>query len=177
LFKLVEPFDGEIDCGETEPLDEGGDASMEITRGFDTDGGCKGPNQKLLFNFETGEDEIGLFVDFIAEPVDGDSVAQFIEVITWIFDAPPEVPEGESQLGSLSYDDHVGAGRRVMQWCLADPRDEEGNLPGGAVNINLYLPSGHTSCLIETSGHVTMLGDFIKTDVVYNIADGKRWSR
>jgi hypothetical protein len=43
LFGLVEAFDGEIDCSETEILIESEDASFAITRGLDLDGGCKGP--------------------------------------------------------------------------------------------------------------------------------------
>jgi hypothetical protein len=175
LFVLVQPFDGEIDCGETEGLDEGGDATLEITRGFDTDGGCKGPEDGLLFNFESGVEGNELFVDFITESVSGNTVAQFLEVITWNFDSPPDV-DLQDQNKTLSYDDHVGAGKRVMPWCLADPRDGDGNLPGGAVNTSLYLPAGHTSCLIETTSRVTILGDFVKVDVVYNIGDGKRWN-
>jgi hypothetical protein len=174
LFVLVQPFDGEIDCGETESLDEGGDATLEITRGFDTDGGCKGPEAGLLFNFESGVEGDELFVDFITEPTTGETVAQFLEVITWNFDSPPNV-DVEDQNKTLSYDDHVGAGKRVMPWCLADPRDG-GNLPGGVVNTSLYLPAGHTSCLIETTSRVTILGDFVKVDVVYNVGDGKRWN-
>jgi hypothetical protein len=175
LFVLVQPFDGEIDCGETEALDEGGDATQEITRGFDTNGGCKGPADGLLFNFESGVDGDELFVDFIVEPVDGNpaTVAQFLEVITWNFDSPPSVP-GEDQNKTLSYDDHVGAGKRVMPWCLKDPR-VSGSLPA-PVNPATILPSGHTSCLVETTSRVTILGDFVKIDVVYNVGDGKRWN-
>jgi hypothetical protein len=175
LFKLVEPFDGEIDCGETEPLDEGGDATLTITRGFDTNGGCKGPADGLLFNFETGVDGDELFVDFIAEAVDGDpaTVAQFLEVITWNFDSPPDVPGGEDQHKTLFYDDPGGPGKQVMPWCLKDPR-VGGSLPA-PVNTATILPSGHTSCLIESTSHVTILGDFVASDVVYNVADGKRW--
>jgi hypothetical protein len=43
------------------------------------------------------------------------------------------------------------------------------------VNTATILPIGHTSCLIESTSHVTILGDFVATDVVYNVADGKRW--
>lgn len=181
LFTLVAPFDGEIYCGETEPLDEGGDASLVITRGFDINGDCKGPPDGLLFNFESGVEGDELFVDFIAEPVDAnpDTVAQFLEVITWNFDSPPSVP-GEEQNKTLSYDDHVGSGKRVMPWCLADPRDEDGDLPLGTelspVDPSDYLPANHTSCLIETTSHVTILGDFVKVDVIYNVGDGKRWN-
>jgi hypothetical protein len=181
LFKLVEPFDGEIACGETEPLDEGQDATLEITRGFDTNGDCKGPPAGLLFNFDSGVEGDELFVDFIAEPVDADpdTVAQFLEVITWNFDDPPSVP-GEDQHKTLSYDDHVGSGKRVMPWCLADPRDEDGDLPvgtsGDPVDTSAYLPAGHTSCLIESTSYVTILGDFVKKDLVYNVGDGKRWT-
>jgi hypothetical protein len=176
LFVLVQPFDGEIDCEETEALDEGGDATLEITRGFDTDGGCKGPEDGLLFNFESGVEGDELFVDFVTEAATGETLAQFLEVITWNFDSPPDVDGGDPQHGTLSYDDHVGAGKRVMPWCLADPREAGGGLPGGVVDTSLYLPAGHTSCLIEADSHVTMLGDFVKVDVVYNIGDGKRWS-
>jgi hypothetical protein len=175
LFKLVEPFDGEIDCGETEPLDEGGDATLDITRGLDTNGGCKGPADGLLFNFESGVEGNELFVDFSAEAVDADpaTVAQFLEVITWNFDSPPDVPGGEDQHKTLSYDDPGGPGKQVMPWCLKDPR-VGGSLPA-PVNTATILPIGHTSCLIESTSHVTILGDFVATDVVYNVADGKRW--
>jgi hypothetical protein len=182
LFKLVDTFDGEIDCGETESLDEGGDATLDITRGFDTNGDCKGPPDGLLFNFESGVEGDELFVDFIAEPVDAypDTVAQFLEVITWTFDSPPDVVGGEDQHKTLSYDDHVDSGKRVMPWCIADPRDGNGDLPVGTsenpVDPSDYLPAGHTSCLISSTSHVTMLGDFVKVDVVYNVGDGKRWS-
>jgi hypothetical protein len=175
LFKLVEAFDGEIDCGETELLDEGGDATLEITRGSDTDGGCKGPEAGLLFNFESGVEGDELFVDFITEEATGESLAQFLEVITWNFDSPPNVDGGDPQHRTLSYDDHIGAGKRVMPWCLADPRDGGGGLPAGTVDPSDYLPGDHTSCLIESDSHVTILGDFVITDVVYNVADGKRW--
>jgi hypothetical protein len=182
IFNLVEAFDGEIDCTETEILVEGENASMQITRGFDTDGGCKGPPDGLLFSFESGVEGDELFVDFIAEPVDADpdTIAQFLELITWNFDSPPDVPGGEDQHRTLSYDDHVGAGKRVMPWCLADPRDEDGDLPVGTalnpVDPSDYLPAGHTSCLIETTSHVTILGDFVKVDIVYNVGDGKRYT-
>jgi hypothetical protein len=185
IFTLVEAFDGEIACGETEPLDEGQDATLQITRGFDTNGDCKGPPDGLLFSFESGVEGDELFVDFIAEPVDADpdTVAQFLEVITWSFDAPPNVDVGDEQHRTLSYDDHVGAGKRVMPWCDADPRDEDGDLPVGTalnpVDPSDYLPGDpgeHTSCLIETTSHVTILGDFVKVDVVYNVGDGKRYT-
>jgi hypothetical protein len=181
LFTLVEAFDGEIDCTETEVLVEGETASMQVTRGFDTNGGCKGPPDGLLFTFDSGTEGDELFVDFITEPVDSDpdTIAQFLELITWNFEDPPNVP-GEDQNKTLSYDDHVGSGKRVMPWCLADPRDENGDLPvgtsGDPVDTDAYLPSGHTSCLIETTSHVTILGDFVKKDLVYNVGDGKRWS-
>ena len=89
----MESFDGEIDCGEDE-TQSGEDATLNITRGFDTNGGCKGPTDGLLFNFEAGTEGNELFVDFITEPVGGASVAQFLEVITWEFDSPPNVPGG-----------------------------------------------------------------------------------
>ena len=190
LFRIVEAFDGEIDCTENEILIEGEDATFSITRGFDIDGGCKGPTDGLLFDFEAGTEGNELFVDFIAEPVDADpdTVAQFLEVITWQFDSPPDVPGGDDQHRTLSYDDHVNAGKRVMPWCLEDPRDENGDLPVGTVSdpvdTTQYLPTGHTSCLIQSGSRVTGLGDildflpgtFIKVDVVYNIGDGKRYT-
>ena len=190
VFGLVESFDGEIDCTENEILIEGEDATFSITRGFDIDGGCKGPPDGLLFDFEAGTEGNELFVDFIAEPVDADpdTVAQFLEVITWRFDAPPNVPGGDDQHRTLSYDDHVGDGKRVMPWCLSDPRDGAGDLPVGTVSDPVdpddYLPAGHTSCLIESGSRVTGLADilsfplgtFIKVDVVYNIGDGKRYT-
>jgi hypothetical protein len=190
VFGLVESFDGEIDCTENEILIEGEDATFSITRGFDIDGECKGPTDGLLFNFEAGTEGNELFVDFITEPVDAipGTVAQFLEVITWEFDSPPNVPGGDDQHRTLSYDDHVNAGKRVMPWCLEDPRDEDGNLPIGTVAVPVdpsdYLPAGHTSCLIESGSRVTGLGDilnylpgtFIKVDVVYNIGDGKRYT-
>jgi len=189
LFKLVAPFDGEIVCGETEPPLGGDDATLDITRGFDTNGACKGPVDGLLFNFDSGVEGDELFVDFIAEPVDADpdTVAQFLEVITWRFDSPPDVPGGEAQHRTLSYDDHVGDDKRVMPWCLADPRDGSGNLPVGTVSspvdTSVYLPAGHTSCLIESNGRVAGFfdllghpaGTFITVDTVYNVGDGKRW--
>jgi hypothetical protein len=64
-----------------------------------------------------------------------------------------------------------------MPWCLVDPR-VEGELPTGTsedpVDTTLILPEGHTSCLIESESHVTMLGSFVSTDTVYGIADGFR---
>jgi hypothetical protein len=189
LFQMVESFDGEIDCTETDTL-SGEDATLDITRGFDTDGGCKGPPDGLLFNFDSGVEGDELFVDFIAEPVDGDpdTVAQFLEVITWRFDSPPDVDAGDTQHRTLSYDDHVGDPKRDMPWCLTDPRDASGELPIGTVSAPVdphdYVPVGHTSCLIESSSRVTgvldllshPLGTFLKVDVVYNFGDGKRWS-
>ncbi len=190
LFGLVEAFDGEIDCTETEILIESQDASFSITRGFDLDGGCKGPDDGLLYSFEAGAEGDELFVDFVTEPVDADpdTVAQFLEVITWRFDGPPDVPGGEEQLRTLSYDDHVGAGKRLMPWCLKDPRDGAGDLPVGTVlspvNPAGIVPAGHTSCLIESRSYVTglahllnhPLGTFLKVDIVYNIGDGKRYT-
>ncbi len=188
LFELVESFDGEIDCGEDE-TQSGEDATLDITRGFDTNGGCKGPTDGLLFNFEAGTEGDELFVDFVTEPVGGTSVAQFLEVITWEFDSPPNVPGGSDQHRTLSYDDHTNAGKRVMPWCKRDPRiNAAGDLPVGTVsapvNTSLYLPSGHTSCLIESSSRVSGLldlpnypfGTFLKIDIVYNVGDGKRWT-
>ncbi len=196
LFKLVEAFDGEIDCGETEPL-VGEDATLSITRGFDTrsvneEPACKGPADGLLFNFDSGVEGSELFVDFIAEPVDADpdTVAQFLEVITWRFDSPPNVTT-EPQHRTLSYDDNPvdSIPRRVMPWCKRDPRvNAAGDLPVGTasnpVDTSLYLPTGHTSCLIASSSRVTgivdvlsyPLGTFVKVDIVYNVGDGKRWS-
>jgi hypothetical protein len=176
LLEVVEAFEGEIDCGETEIIIESENATFQTTRGFDTNGGCKGPEDGLLFSFEAGTDGDELFVDFITEPVDSlpATVAQFVEVITWRFATPPNVSGGEAQLGTLSYDDHVGAGKRVMPWCLKDPR-VGGSLPA-PINPATVLPAGHTSCLLESEGNVTFLGDFVKVDVVYNIGDGKRWS-
>ncbi len=190
LFGVVQAFDGDIACGDTETLSDGGNAVFQTTRGFDIDGECKGPEDGLLFNFESGTEGDELFVDFVTEPVDThpDTVAQFLEVITWSFDAPPDVPGGDDQQKTLSYDDHLGEGKRLMPWCLQDPRDENGDLPVGTstdpVDPSMYLPTGHTSCLIESNSHVTgiaeilqyPLGTFIKVDVVYNTGDGKRWS-
>jgi hypothetical protein len=190
LFGIVESFDGEIDCTENEILIEGEDATFSVTRGFDIDGGCKGPTEGLLFDFEAGTEGNELFVDFIVEPVDADpdTVAQFLEVITWRFDSAPDVDAGDDQHRTLSYDDHVGDPKRTMPWCLSDPRDENGNLPVGTVSDPVdpfdYVPVGHTSCLIESGSRVTGLADilsyplgtFIKVDTVYNFGDGKRWS-
>ena len=176
LFNIVEVFDGEIACGE---LAEPG-ATYDITRGDDTDGECKGPDNGLLYNFEAGSETVGgevrLFVDFVTEPVDANTatVAQFLEVITWKFDAPPDVVGGEAQQRILYYDDHVGAGERVMPWCLKDPR------PIGAGDPATILPPvptgqiAHTSCLIDSESHVTMAGDFETVHTIYNIGDGKR---
>jgi hypothetical protein len=189
LFRVVDAFDGEIACGQTEPL-EGEDATFSVTRGFDTNGECKGPTDGLLFTFDAGTEGDELFVDFITEPVDEnpDTVAQFLEVITWHFESAPDVDAGDDQHRTLSYDDHVGDPKRVMPWCVSDPRDEDGNLPVGTVPDPVdpfaYVPAGHTSCLIESSSRVTgltdilryPLGTFIKVDVVYNFGDGKRWS-
>jgi hypothetical protein len=174
LFSLVEAFDGEIDCTETEILIEGEDATFQITRGFDIDGGCKGPEDGLLFTFDSGTEGDQLFVDFITEPVDANAntVAQFVEVITWRYDSPPDVPGGDDQDRTLFYDDHVGAGERVMPWCLKDPR-VGGALPS-PVNPATVLPTGHTSCLIASNSHVTVLGNFVEVDTVYNVGDGKR---
>jgi hypothetical protein len=173
LFTVVEPFEGELDCEATVNLDEGGDATQQVTRGQDTNGECgKGV---LGFNFESGVEADELFVDFITQTVESGETAQFLEVITWNFDGPP----ASGQNRTLFYDDHVGAGRREMPWCLTDPRDGEGNLPVGTtenpVDTTLYLPEGHTSCLIESDSTVTMGGDFVVVDVVYNVADGRRW--
>ncbi|MGH8947477.1 MAG: hypothetical protein ACRDXF_01365, partial [Acidimicrobiia bacterium] len=186
LLRVVDAFDGEIDCAEPPTVLEGEDATFSITRGFDTDGGCKGPTDGLLFNFEAGTEGNELFVDFITEPVDAnpDTVAQFLEVITWEFDSPPDVPGGDDQHRTISYDDHIGDGKRVMPWCLHDPRDEDDKLPGGVVEPDDILPAGHTSCLIESASRVTEvmdildypMGTFIKVDVVYNIGDGKRYT-
>ena len=190
LFRVVNAFDGVLDCAENEILIEGEDATFSVTRGFDTNGGCKGPTDGLLFTFDAGTDGDELFVDFITEPVDenADTVAQFLEVITWQFDSPPDVDAGDDQHRTLSYDDHVGDPKRTMPWCLTDPRDEAGNLPVGTVSDPVdpfdYVPLGHTSCLIESNSRVAGLfdildalpGTFIKVDIVYNFGDGKRWT-
>jgi hypothetical protein len=174
LFQLAEVFDGEIDCGDTVTLGGGDDPTFQTTRANDTNGGCKGPEDGLLFNFDAGVEGDRKFVDFVTEPVDASSatVAQFLEVITWTFDDPPAVP-GEDQFRTLSYDDHVGAGERVMPWCLKDPR-LGGSLPS-PLDPATVLPAGHTSCLIESTSYVS-LGDFVSVDFVYNIGDGKRWN-
>jgi hypothetical protein len=170
VFHLVETFDGEIDCGETATL-SGDDVTFAITRGNDTDGYCKGPVDGLLFDFESGVEGDRLFVDFVTEPVGGTAFAQFLEVITWEYDSPPDVPGGDPQQRTLSYDDNgpVPPGERVMPWCLKDPRPLSAASPSA-------MPTGHTSCLIESTSHVTLLGDFVKVDIVYNIGDGKRWT-
>jgi hypothetical protein len=185
LFKLVSPFEGEIDCTEAESLGDD-HVTLDITRGFDTDGGCKGPPDGLLFNFESGIEEDGeLFVDFVVAPVNGESSAQaqFLEVITWTFADPPDVPGGADQHGTLFYDDPDVEGfppilRQVMPWCISDPRDGSGSLPADPVTIPAQvLPPGHTSCLIESNHRVVGMFDstFVTVDVVYNVADGKRW--
>ena len=190
LFRVVEAFDGVLDCTENEILIEGEDATFNVTRGLDTNGLCKGPEDGLLFNFQAGTEGNELFVDFITEPVDEnpDTVAQFLEVITWRFDSAPDVDAGDDQHRTLSYDDHVGNPKRTMPWCLSDPRDEDGNLPVGTVSNPVdpfdYVPAGHTSCLIESGSRVTGLfdpsgfppGTFVKVDIVYNFGDGKRWT-
>jgi hypothetical protein len=178
LFRLVEAFDGEIDCTENEILIESEDATFSVTRGYDTDGGCKGPADGLLYTFAAGTEDNELFVDFITEPVEDNPAtvfAQFLEEITWEFPSPPDVPT-EPQHRTLSYDDHVGIGKRVMPWCLEDPRDGAGNLPGGVVDPDDYLPAGHTSCLIEVSSYVSPDGTFTTVHTIYNIGDGKRWT-
>jgi hypothetical protein len=172
LFKVVEPFDGEIDCLDPATTLGEGDATFEITRGNDTDGNCKGPVDGLLFDFESGVDGERLFVDFVTEPVGGTAFAQFLEVITWEYDSPPDVDGGDPQQRTLSYDDNGPIdppGERVMPWCLTDPRPLSATSPSA-------MPTGHTSCLIESTSHVTLLGDFVKVDTVYNIGDGKRWN-
>jgi hypothetical protein len=174
LFQVAEVFDGEIDCGDTVTLG-GGNATSQITRGNDTDGDCKGPVDGLLYNFDSGVEGSRLFVDMVTDPVAGASVAQFLEVITWKFASPPNVPGGAAQFRTLSYDDHVGAGERTMPWCLKDPRLGSGALPS-PLNPATVLPAGHTSCLIESHSYVTMLGGFVRVDTVYNIGDGKRWT-
>jgi hypothetical protein len=179
LFQLVEAFDGEIDC-EDEPtvLGGGDDPTFEVIRGLDTNGGCKGPVDGLLYNFDAGEDEGSLFVDFVTDPwdEDQDTVAQFLEVITWRFDDPPAT----AQFHTLSYDDHLGKGERDMPWCLKDPRVgvDLDQLPS-PIDTTKILPGDHTSCLIESKSYVTpsvdpALEDFIVVDTVYNIGDGKR---
>ena len=190
-FRIVEAFDGVLDCTESTTLIEGEDATFDVTRGLDTDGRCKGPTDGLLFTFDAGTEGDELFVDFITEPVDenADTVAQFLEVITWRFDSAPDVDAGDDQHRTLSYDDHVGDPKRTMPWCLSDPRDEDGNLPSGGTVLDPvdpfdYVPAGHTSCLIESGSRVTGLADilsyppgtFIKVDIVYNFGDGKRWT-
>ncbi len=174
LFSVVEHFDGEIDCTDTVTLGGGVNATHQITRGNDTNGRCKGPADGLLFNFEAGVEDGRKFVDFVTEPVDGDAstMAQFLEVITWTFDTPPDVELG-GQFIPISYDDHVGDGIRDMPWCLKDPR-VGGSLPSPVVTTTI-LPTGHTSCLIESDSHVTLLGKFVSVDTVYNIGDGKRY--
>ena len=187
IFRVVDAFDGEITCGQTETL-EGGDVTLTITRGDDTDGGCKGFAERLLYNFEAGTEGTELFVDFVTEPVvaEPDAVAQFLEVITWRFEDPPNVDAEppQPQHRTLFYDDHLTEteNKRVMPWCLADPRVDGSNaLPAG--NPADYVPLGHTSCLISSSSRVTGFldfgiepGTFIKVDTVYNFGDGKRWT-
>jgi hypothetical protein len=184
LFRLVEAFDGEIACGEsTLPLG-GGNATSTITRGDDTDGGCKGVDGKLLYNFDSGTDGTELFVDFFTEPIDeiNTTVAQFLEVITWEFTSPPAAP---SQHRILSYDDPplnnaTDVGKQPMPWCKEDPRvgdpEVNGGLPSGPVVTSDYLPGNHTSCLIDVHSHVNPDGTFTTVHTIYNIGDGKRWS-
>jgi hypothetical protein len=183
LFTIVEPFDGEIACETTVELQGeptgAGQATTQISRGPNAGGeecgnGGKGP---LLFNFESGAEGDDLFVDFIIQTDDSDTLAQFLEVITWNFEDPPT----SDQNRVLSYDDHVGAGERIMPWCLIDPR-VGGTLPATLDPATVLPPAPggqppHTSCLIESNSRVTFAGDFVKVDTVYNIADGRRWSR
>ncbi|MGA8038842.1 MAG: hypothetical protein WCA93_01920, partial [Acidimicrobiia bacterium] len=182
LFKLVEEYDGEVGCGATVTLDGSG-STYQVTRGNDTSDGCKGPQSGLPFNFNSGTEGGRLFVDFATSPIDGTAVAQFLEVITWRFANPPNV--GEPQHRTLSYDDNVGAGERVMPWCKKDPR-VVGGLPS-PIDTTQVLPVGHTSCLVDSDSRVTGLidmagidgypiGTWIKVDVVYNIGDGKRYT-
>ena len=67
LFRVVEAFDGVLDCTENEILIEGEDATFNVTRGLDTNGLCKGPEDGLLFNFQAGTEGNELFVDFITD--------------------------------------------------------------------------------------------------------------
>ena len=181
LLRLVQPFDGEIACEDTANL-EGENVTLDITRGVNTDGTCaKAP--AVFFDFESGVEDGELFVDFIVPPVEGPPgvMTQFLEVITWTFPDPPNVdaPDLQPQHRTLSYDDHLipdVENKRVMPWCLGDPRDEVTNeLPTEAVDPDDYLPPTHTSCLIESDSHVTIGGSFVTVDVVYNVGDGKRW--
>ena len=107
------------------------------------------------------EEDGELFVDFITEPVDSDpdTVAQFLEVITWRFDfrptsMPPNLNIEPSVTTTISTPTE---NKRAMPWCISDPRDEDGNLPVGTVLNPVdpfdYLPAGHTSCLIESRVH------------------------
>jgi hypothetical protein len=178
LFHLVEAFDGEIDCGVPEPPLGGGNATFNVTRGFDTEvldsdpDGCKGPDDGLLFEFDSGIEDGELFIDFVTEPVDESEAtfAQFLEVITWTFATPPNV-----QHQTLDYDDHVGEGRREMPWCEKDPRVGSA-LPSAPVVHSNYLPEEHTSCLIDVHSYVNPDGKFTTVHTIYNIGDGKRWN-
>ncbi len=185
LFRLVEAFDGEIACGESEPPLGGGNATFNVTRGFDTDGGCKGIDGQLLYTFDSGPDGLELLVDFDTEssfPSTG-SVAQFVEVITWEFVSPPAAP---LQHRILSYDDPpLGdgpdtVGKQPMPWCKKDPRvgnpEVNGGLPSGPVVSSDYLPGAHTSCLIVVNSQVNLDGTFTTVHTIYNIGDGKRWN-
>jgi hypothetical protein len=174
LFNLVGGFDGEIGCFDEEPtVLGGGNATFTVTRGVDTNGLCKGINDKLLYNFDSGAEGDKLFVDFVTEPVVEDGVAQFLEVIRWEFASPPAVPSDRT----LIYDDHLipdVENPQEMPWCKKDPRDASGDLPSGAVVPTNYLPGTHTSCLIEANSRVTPSGAFVTEHIVYNIGDGKR---
>jgi hypothetical protein len=192
MFRLVQAFDGEIGCFDDEPTDLGeGNAKLSINRGVDTDGGCKGIDEKLSYTFDSGTDPSTneLFVDFFIEPGDpaDTRVAQFLEVITWEFGGPPAAPP---QHRILFYNDppldpqpgDEDADRQPMPWCLADPRAQDvlgeplPELPDGAVDPYVYLPSeDHTSCLIEVNSYVTPDG-FTTVHTIYNIGDGKRWN-
>jgi hypothetical protein len=178
LFTIVDVFDGEIPCEGSKTLGGGADATFEITRGFDAvrdpddlEDPCKGPDAGLLYSFDAGVLNGQKFVDFVTEDVDGDAVAQFLETITWTFDSPPVSP----QFLALEYDDHVGAGIRVMPWCKKDPR--VGGVLPAPVDTTTILPTGHTSCLIESTSGVRLVGltwKFVSEDTVYNIGDGFR---
>jgi hypothetical protein len=179
LFRVVDAFDGEIDCGGDPTVLGGGNATFSVIRGFDTEvlatdpDKCKGPDDGLLFEFDSGTEDGELFIDFVTEPVDENPAtvfAQFLEVITWTFTGPPDV-----QHLTLDYDDHVGAGRREMPWCEMDPR-VGGGLPQPPVNPTDYLPDGHTSCLIDVHSYVSPEGTFTTVHTIYNIGDGKRWN-
>ncbi len=156
-FKLVEEFDGELDCGDSTPTEGGGDdAAITVFRG-----GQEGCELKPY-----NDDALGSTASF--EPT-GQDDAEFTATIVW----PTESAVLPVPVTSIDF----GGGAEDVQWCEGTPqRDPDGTLtvdeaPPYAFSGPPTLPSGASWCLLDQDVSYTGDGEMQVTEYYYGNGD------